>query len=148
VSKFLLNLPVQILKVLPKFQKSLKFKNILFPLNSLLGSSPAGSASPRSPPLPQATVPFVGPLGPHVPLAYSTEYVFFFDSRLPSSTSSLSPLTDPWAPPVSSLSHPTSVDPGRAAVESHRGCPPCAAQLRALSGLLRALTHPAIRAPP
>jgi hypothetical protein len=77
-----------------------------------------------SPPLPQAIVPFVGPLGPHAPLAYSREYVFFFDSHLPTSTSSLSPLTDAWAPLLSSLSHPALADPGYAAVESRHVWPP------------------------
>jgi hypothetical protein len=40
VSKFLLNLLVEILKVLPKFQKSLKFKNI-FSFEFPLGARPS-----------------------------------------------------------------------------------------------------------
>jgi hypothetical protein len=79
---------------------------------------------------------------------FSREYVFFLDSRLPSSASSLSPLTDAWALPVSSLYHPVLADPSRAAAESHHAWPPHAAQLHALSCRLHALMRPAIKVPP
>jgi hypothetical protein len=51
------------------------------------------------------------PLGPRVPLAYFVEDVFFFDSHLPFSAPSLSPLTDAWALLVSSFFHHLSTPP-------------------------------------
>jgi hypothetical protein len=76
MSKFLLNLLVEILKVLPKFQKSLKFKNLIF-----LSIPPWDPAQPTQLhhaglPLLQDIVPFVGPPDPCVPLAYSVVHFF------------------------------------------------------------------------
>jgi hypothetical protein len=91
-------------QILPNFEIYLnsKIKTLrIFPIEI----SPGRHAGlPHS----QAVVILVGPLGPRSPLAYFTEYVFFFDSRLSSLVPSLSPLADAWAPPVSSLSHPAS----------------------------------------
>jgi hypothetical protein len=99
VSKFFLNLCVEILKILSKFQKSLKFKNLFFFLNSLFGSSPA---SPRRPASSVGRCSLHRPAWP--PCAFGVFSRIHF--LIPSSASSLSPLTDAWASPVSSLSHP------------------------------------------
>jgi hypothetical protein len=53
------------------------------------------------------------PLSPRVPLAYFTEDVFFFDSRLPFSVPSLYSLTDAWAPLVNSIFSTAPADLGR-----------------------------------
>jgi hypothetical protein len=86
------------------------------------------------------------PLGPRVPLAYFAEDVFFFDSRLPFSAPSLSPLTDAWAPLVNSFLHPAPADPDCATTESR-----CVRPLRAAAPHLemppRAVTRPTITPP-
>jgi hypothetical protein len=60
------------------------------------------------------------PLGPRMPLAYFAEDIFFFDSRLPFSAPSVSPLANAWAPLVSSFLHPAPADPNCATAESRR----------------------------
>jgi hypothetical protein len=86
------------------------------------------------------------PLGPRVPLAYFAEDVFFFNSRLPFSVPSLSPLDDAWAPLVSSFLHPAPTDPDCATTESR-----CARPLRAAAPHLemppQAITRPTITPP-
>jgi hypothetical protein len=85
-------------------------------------------------------------LGPCVPLAYFAEDVFFFDSRLPFSAPSLSPLADAWAPLVSSFLHPAPADLDCATTESH-----CVRPLHAAAPHLemppRAVTRPTITPP-
>jgi hypothetical protein len=82
-----------------------------------------------------------------VPLAYFTEDVLFFDSRLLFSAPSLSPLADAWAPLVSSFFHPALANPSCATAVSHHVRP-----LRAAAPPFemppRAVTHPTITPPP
>jgi hypothetical protein len=86
------------------------------------------------------------PLDPRMPLAYFAEDVFFFDSHLPFSAPSLSPLTDAWAPLVSSFPHPAPTDPDCATTESR-----CIRPLRVvaphLEMLPQAVTRPTITPP-
>jgi hypothetical protein len=106
---------------------------------------PTGLGLPAGPnrPAPLASQP----LGPCVPLAYFAEDVVFFDSRLPFSVPSLSPLADAWAPLVSSFLHPALADPDCANTESR-----CVRPLRTAALHLemppRAVTHPTITPPP
>jgi hypothetical protein len=87
VSKFLLNLLVEILKVLPnsKIYLNLKIKTLFIP--SLYQPSQPLLAHPTPPAslfllhcaaplLPGLPPPFAGPLGPRAPLAYLWEYIF------------------------------------------------------------------------
>jgi hypothetical protein len=145
VSKFLLNLLVEILKFLPESQKSLKFKNIYFSIEFPLGIHPSRLSFPalarlfRRPSFPSSARACLW----RIPQNMFSSLVRAFHPRCPLST-----LTDAWAPPISSLSHPVPTDPGSATTKSHLVRPPCDAQLCASSGRLCALTHPAIKAPP
>ena len=128
MSKFLLNLLLQIFQALENSKFNFYSKRFISS-----DFSPLGSAGLPTPPalayrLAQAVQPLPGPnrpahlasqpLGPRVPLAYFAEDIFFFDSCLPFSVPSLSPLTDTWAPLVSSFVHPAPADPDCAATES------------------------------
>jgi hypothetical protein len=86
---------------------------------TLLG--PAGLPLPRPRPADRnqlfsaQTASPLGPAGQPAPvLAYFAKYVLFFDSRLPSSAPSLSPLTDAWTPHVGFIFPTAPADPGRA----------------------------------
>jgi hypothetical protein len=94
------------------FQSLAKFKNpilirrfffLAFGPADLAARSAFGPAGPAgSSPLPQAEAHRPTQAAqPRAPLAYLQKYVFFFDSRLPSSAPSLSSLADAWTPLVS-----------------------------------------------
>jgi hypothetical protein len=97
-----------------------KFKiQFLFERNYSSEFRPLGPAGWPNPPQPKPPAHSASqPASPRMPLAYFAEDVFFFDSRLPSSAPSLSPLADAWAPLVSSFVHPAPADPDCTATES------------------------------
>jgi hypothetical protein len=105
MSKFLLNLLLQISKAIlnSKIQFLIQRSFFLaFGPADLAAHSAFGPAGSRWPLLSRRPKP-IGrpkPLGPRASLAYLQKYVFFFDSRLPSSAPSLSPLADAWTPLV------------------------------------------------
>jgi hypothetical protein len=118
------------IKIPPKFpstnfQSLAKFKNPIFNSEILfpcfrpgrpcgpLGLRP--SRLPLAPLLSRRSKPTgrPKPLNPRAPLAYLQKYVFFFDSRLPSSAPSLSPLADAWTPLVRFVFSTAPADPGR-----------------------------------
>jgi hypothetical protein len=122
MSKFLLNLLLQISKAL--VNSKIQF---LFEKNFSSEFSPLGPAGQPTPPalacrISQAVQPLPGPnrpahlasqpLGPCMPLAYFTEDVFLFGSRLLEPVG-FSLLTATRAPPVSFIVSPAPVDPGR-----------------------------------
>jgi hypothetical protein len=134
MSKSLLNLLVQISKALVNSKiKFLIQENISSSLSAWLplpAHSAFGPAGPvgLSPPAGRSPAHLASqPLSPRVPLAYFAEDVFFFDSRLPFSASSLYSLADAWAPLVSSIFSTVPADPGRVTTTSpapHLGMPP------------------------
>jgi hypothetical protein len=124
MSKFLLNLFLQIFQALVNSKSNFIRKELFLRIPPTRPSRPAhfpGFGLPAGPTLPgpnrQPTRP-LQPASPRMPLAYFAEDVFFFDSRLPSSAPSLSPLADAWAPLVSSFVHPAPADPDCVATES------------------------------
>jgi hypothetical protein len=124
MSKFLLNLLLQIFQAFVNSKSNFYSKGII-PPNFTHSAQPAcplprpWPAGRPNPPRPKPPAHSASqPASPRMPLAYFAEDVFFFDSRLPSSAPSLSPLSDAWALLVSSFVHPAPADPDCAATES------------------------------
>jgi hypothetical protein len=120
MSKSLLNLLVQISKALvnSKIKFLIQKKSFFFTFGPATLTGPLGLWPSRphwpSPPAGRSPAHLASqPLSPRVPLAYFTEDVFFFDSRLPFSLSSLYSLTDAWAPLVNSIFSTAPADLGR-----------------------------------
>jgi hypothetical protein len=106
MSKFLLNLLVQI-------SKALVYSKIQFLFEKDF-SSDFGPSDPAPPVLacfaPQAAGSPLSPFGPTA-LAYMPKGVFPLTLRFPAETPSLSHVTAMWGPPVSFIPFPTSADP-------------------------------------
>jgi hypothetical protein len=111
MSKFLLNLLVQIFKALVNSKIQFLIQNFFFfsfDPSDLAAHSASSPASPRWPLISHRPKP-IGrpkPLGPRAPLVYLQKYAFSFDSRLPFSAPSLYPplthgprLSDPSSTP-------------------------------------------------
>jgi hypothetical protein len=148
MSKFLLNLLVQISKALVNSKIQFLIQKFFFfvfgPANPTTHSAfgPAGPAGP-SPLEGQSHLCRPKPLGPGASLAYLQKYVFFFDSRLPFSAPSLYPPADTWGPLISFVFSTTPTDPGRDFSAPALPAPP-APRL----GCHRAFTAPSLITPP
>jgi hypothetical protein len=131
-------------KIPPKFRcanfQSLgKFKNLSSSLSARLplpAHSAFGPAGP-SPPTGRSQLCQPTPLGPRAPLTYLQKYVFFFDSRLLFSATSLHPPADTWAPLVGFVFSTAPANPGRVST-----VPPLPAPPTPLLGCRRAITFP------
>jgi hypothetical protein len=121
MSKFLLNLLVQISKALVYSKINFYSKRIFFRI----------SAHPAQPRRPQAT------------LAYFLKGVFSSTLRTPIEMPSLSHVTAMWGPPVSSIPFLTSADRCRFSSSS----PATPRRLASPSDFARAITHPTIISP-
>jgi hypothetical protein len=123
MSKFLLNLLVQI-------SKALEYSKIQFLFEKELSSDfgPSGPAPPvlahfaHRPPGPRSAP------SAQAPLAYLPKDVFPLTLRIPATMPSLSHVTAMWAPPVSFIPFPTPTDLTHIAASSRRLRPPCAAR--------------------
>jgi hypothetical protein len=158
VSKFLLNLLVKILKVLPNYEFYLnsKISTLFIFLPFISPASPfsllAHPASPASlfllhcasPLLPGLPPPFAQPINLwRIPQNTLSSLIRAFHPRRLLSLTSLT-----YGSCLSALSpHPVPADPGCATAKSHRAKSPRATQLCTSSGHLRALTRPLIKQP-
>jgi hypothetical protein len=97
---------------LAKFKKSNLIRRFFFLAFGPVGLRPSQPRRPLSSPAGRPK-----PLSPRAPLAYLQKYIFFFDSRLPSSVPSLSSFADAWTPLVSFF---FSTAPPRPRLSLHR----------------------------
>jgi hypothetical protein len=130
MSKFLLNLLVQIFKALVNSKIQFLIQKFFFfafgpaNLTGPLGLSPSRPRWPLSSRGPKPSLP--AQLA-RASVAYFQKYVFPFGSRLPSWPPP-SRLSVKWAPAVSFVFPPAPPDPGRVAADFHRAAAPRAAR--------------------
>jgi hypothetical protein len=123
MSKFLLNLLVQI-------YKALVYSKINFFLKKSSPQILAHPAQPRPrwPALPRRPPDPCSAHSAQAALPYLLKGVFPSTLRIPAKTPSLSHVTAMWAPPVSFIPFPTPADVTHVAASSHLLRPPCAAR--------------------
>jgi hypothetical protein len=93
-------------------------KSFFFTFGPAILPRPRPADRPNSP-RPKPPAHSAQPASPRASLAYLQKYVFFFDSRLPSSAPFLSPLTDTWAPHVGFVFPTAPADAGRVSTAPH-----------------------------